>query len=82
MPLDIEGTKCYPASEAAAEVGVSRQTLWRWRRQGKIPLGHRFRDGQVVFTEPEFEAVKQHAYRIEPLSEDVKNQLNLFGNTA
>ena len=68
MAVEIEGVHYVSAAELAKEVGVSRQTLWRWRKEAKIPAGHRFRDRQVMFTEPEAEAIREHANRIEPIS--------------
>ena len=49
--MEIEGTTYVTATAVAEEVDVCRQTLWRWRQEGKIPLGHRLRrNGQVLFT--------------------------------
>jgi len=57
-----------PALALAEAVRVSRQTIWRWRKTGKIPAGHRFRDGQLFFTTGEAGEVRQFANRIEPVS--------------
>lgn len=65
--LEINGVQYVSSTEVVEELGVSRQTLWRWRREGKIPAGHRYRDGQVLFTGPEVEAIRTHANRIEPI---------------
>ena len=67
MPINIEGTSYYSANELAREVGVSRQTLYRWRQEGKIPPGCRFRDGRVLFSEVELNAALEFANRLEPL---------------
>ena len=77
-PIIIDGVEYYKHSEVAEELGVSRQTLWRWRRQGSIPVGHRYRDGKTLFTAAEVEAIRQFANRVEPLDEVDANQLKLF----
>ena len=78
MPLEIDGTHYYSAAEVIEELGVTRQTFWRWRKEGKVPLGHRFRDGQVVFTGAELQQAREHANRIEPISLASPDQLKLF----
>lgn len=64
--LEIGGAKYVSASLLANRLGVSRQTLWRWRTAGKIPAGHLYRSRQLIFTVAE--AVDAYAYgtRIEP----------------
>jgi Helix-turn-helix domain len=77
-PVEIDGVTYFAATEVAAFLEVSRQTLWRWRRTGKIPLGHRFRDGQTFFTQNEVEKIKEFAHRIEPIDAPDRSQLDLF----
>jgi len=69
---------CYSASEISEEIGVSRQTLWRWRTGGKIPLGHKYRDGKVLFTGDEVDEIRRFANRIEPIAVSTKNQIPLL----
>jgi len=78
MSRVIDGIQYYSATEVAKELGVSRQTIWRWRREARIPPGNRFRDGQVMFTESELQAVQEYGNRIEPLAAKNVNQLKLF----
>lgn len=66
MPTTIEGTTYFKANEVADLLGISRQTLWRWRAQDQVPLGQRFRGREVVFTEAELEAIRDYAFRLEP----------------
>ena len=66
------------ANALLEELDVSRQTLWRWRREGKIPQGHRYRDAKVVFTLAEAEEVRQFANRVEPIGDVGREQLALF----
>lgn len=78
MPQEIDGVIYMTAAEVSQEMGVSRQTLWRWRRDGKIPAGHRFRDGKIVFTEREVNEIRIHANKVEPIDDGSAKQLNLF----
>lgn len=78
MPIQIEGLAYFSATDIHKDLGVARQTLWRWRKARKIPQGRRYRDRQVVFTEQEVEAIREYANRLEPADETVANQLALF----
>lgn len=79
MPLSIKGEQYYCATEILAELAVSRQTFWRWRREGKIPQGCRDRAGRVLFTSPELAAIRAHANLVEPIHPVNRDQLPLFG---
>jgi predicted DNA-binding transcriptional regulator AlpA len=80
MPLIIDGERYYLATEILAELSVSRQTFWRWRREGKIPQGCRDRARRVLFTAPELDAIRAHANFVEPIQPVNKDQLPLFGD--
>lgn len=67
MPVEIQGSKYFTNSEVSAELGVSRQTLWRWREKGRIPTGLRYRTRQVLFTLDEVDAIKLYANHLEPI---------------
>jgi len=64
--IEIEGVEYFTAADIQREVGVVRQTLWRWRRAGKIPHGRRYRDKIVVFTRAEVEAIREYSNRLAP----------------
>jgi transposase-like protein len=66
-PIVIGSIRYYAAADIARALGISRQTLWRWRRAKAIPLGRRFRDGRILYTIAEVEAIKEHATRLEPV---------------
>ena len=68
MSLNVNGQKLFTATEVAEDVGVVRQTLWRWRQQGKIPAGHRFRDRQILFATWELQTIRDFANKLEPLT--------------
>jgi excisionase family DNA binding protein len=78
MPKLIDQLTYYQVAEVAAELGVSRQTLWRWRQEGRVPAGHRFRDRQVLFTESEVQAIREFALKVEPITAPNHTQLKLF----
>ncbi|HEV7590421.1 MAG TPA: helix-turn-helix domain-containing protein [Longimicrobium sp.] len=82
MPIDIDGVGFFSANEMAEACGVSRQTLWRWRRQGVVPQGRRFRDRQLLFTQSELEQVQDYANRVEPIDLSAREQLKLFNGAA
>jgi predicted DNA-binding transcriptional regulator AlpA len=67
MPQDIDGTRYLTAAELLEALEVSRQTLWRWRQERRVPSGHRFRGRQVVFSPEEVAAIRAFATRIEPI---------------
>jgi predicted DNA-binding transcriptional regulator AlpA len=79
MPVLIDGTRYFSAIEIAKELGVSRSTFWRWRSRGEIPNGRRYRRGKMVlFTEKEFEAVREFANHLEPVQGIDRDQMKLF----
>ena len=66
MPLEIRGTTYFSTSRVLEDADVSRQTLWRWRREGLVPRGHRFRNGQLLFTQDEYQEILAYANHVEP----------------
>jgi hypothetical protein len=74
MPKEIDSSEYWSATELIRELHVSRQTLWRWRRLHKIPVGRRFRDGQILFTATEAESIRQYANKVEPVANLSVNQ--------
>jgi predicted DNA-binding transcriptional regulator AlpA len=78
MPVDINNVLYLTATEVLGTVEVTRQTLWRWRHEGKIPAGHRYRGRQVVFSPGEVEVIQAYANRIEPIEVSHPGQLSLF----
>jgi predicted DNA-binding transcriptional regulator AlpA len=81
MPFEIDGTEYLVASEVVEELGITRQTLWRWRNRGKVPTGRRFRGGQVLFTPAEVRVIREYANRVEPIENTHSGQLRLFNGT-
>jgi len=54
------------AHEAARIAGVSKNTLLRWLRQGKVPEVARDRNGWRVFSAEDVERICAYARRITP----------------
>ena len=79
MPVKIEGVQYLTLPEVLREMRITRQTLWRWRHEGLIPQGRRFRSRQILFNEEDVVAIRRYANRIEPIaSPGSEQQLNLF----
>lgn len=78
MPILIDRIEYFTASDIQRDLGVARQTLWRWRKGGKIPQGRRYRDRQVVFTRQEVDAIREYSNRLEPVESTGSDQLKLF----
>ena len=68
MPLTIEGVEFFTTTDVTQILGISRQTLWRWRAEGNVPLGRRFRRKSVVFTKVEVDEIVAFANKIEPIA--------------
>jgi hypothetical protein len=65
------------ASKLINALGITRQTLWNWRRAGKIPVGSRYRN-RVVFTIEEARTIQSFAHYLEPVALSApSNQLKL-----
>jgi excisionase family DNA binding protein len=67
VATQIDGGIYFMSGEVAKSVGVTRQTLWRWRSEGRIPAGRRYRGRHVMFTEAEVETIGRFAHRLEPV---------------
>ena len=82
VPVLVSGTPFYTATEATDIVGVSRQSLWRWRRDSLVPCGRRYRGRELLYTRDEVEAIYAHAHRLEraDAAERLALQLDLFSS--
>ena len=78
MSIHINGQVFYSANEVIENLSISRQTLWRWRSEGKIPPGNRYRGKRILFTSDELNEIRDHAHHIEPIETTNANQLLLF----
>jgi hypothetical protein len=66
VPIKIEGIDYFTAADIHRTLKVARQTLWRWRKAGRIPQGRRFRDREIVFTQRELGEIREYANRLVP----------------
>lgn len=82
MPIPIDGAVCFTVNEVADGLGISRQTFWRWRREGKVPIGRKYRDRLRIFTQAEIEQIREYANRVEPADPASRDQLKLFNGAA
>lgn len=80
MTVQVEGVRYLSNDEVAQKLGVSRQTLWRWRASGKIPVGRQYRGREVLFTQDELKEIRRYAHRIEPAVPKAATQLRLFNS--
>ncbi len=64
MSIQIQGETYIKATDLALEIGTTRQSLWRWRKNGVIPTGQKYRNQQVVFSVAEANQIREYANRI------------------
>jgi cysteine desulfurase len=65
MPTEIDGSIFYSCTDVATACHVSRQTIWRWRQEGSVPVGRARRGRHVVFSATELEYIRAHAQQLE-----------------
>ena len=70
-PLVIDGVTYVATGEICQRLHLARQTLWRWRRTGRVPSGRRWRDKQIVFSPAEVEQILRYAHKLEPAAVSV-----------
>ncbi len=79
--LVVDGTPYFSAQDVAQSVGVSRQTLWRWRSAEKIPAGHRFRNNKVLFSDADLACIQAFALHFEPATPGSRSESRGGKNT-
>jgi excisionase family DNA binding protein len=80
VTVQLDGIRYLSNDEVAQKVGISRQTLWRWRAAGKIPVGRQYQGRVILFTQDEVTEIRRYAHRIEPPVTKAASQLRLFNN--
>ena len=80
MAYERNGVRYYNHTEVAKATGVTRQTLYRWIREGKIQSGNyvRVRDGRTFYSETELAAIREFANGLELQDGSSRDQLSLF----
>ena len=68
MTLVIDGATYFSQADVERELGLPRQTIWRWRAERVIPQGQRYRGHRLVFTADEVARIRDYANRLEPAS--------------
>lgn len=64
MPVTIKQQTYYRTAEVCGKVGVSRNTLFRWLKEGTVAEPEcRDRRGWRLFTDQDIERLKAEAYR-------------------
>ena len=65
MPVSINGERYFRTAEVQRLVGLSRNTLFRWAKEGVLgPSELRDRRGWRLFTQNDVEALKVEANRL------------------
>lgn len=70
----VDGVSYVSSGDVAERVGVARQTLWRWRKAGKVPSGYVYRDTQVLFTLADAQRVQAYAHRMQPAETSARHK--------
>ncbi len=73
----VQGVPYIPTRVVLSRLRITRQTLWRWRKEGKVPLGKRYRDKQLVFSLSEITDILEYAERVEEIPSTGQKQLKL-----
>ena len=64
-------SKLYTVKQVLALAGISRNTIYKWERERKIPVPHRNVSGHRVYTEEQAEEVRRYAQALYPPTNDV-----------
>ena len=67
MPVTINSKTYYRTAEVCRIVGISRNTFFRWVRNGSfVDVGKVDRRGWRLFTEEDLERLKTEVHKIKP----------------
>ena len=75
IPTFINNIKYLTRSEVIEELGVTRQSLWRWRKAGLVPPGNCYRGRQVIFNEEDRTLIESCGLRVSPIQGEESRQL-------
>jgi len=65
MTISLDGKTYYRTAEACRLAGISRNTYFRWLREGLLPdVGMRDRRGWRLFTEEDLLRLRNEANRV------------------
>ena len=80
MSIDLAQDELLTLSQACRLLPrrPSPATLWRWRTDGKVPMGRSSNSNQVYFTAGEVAAIEEYAFGLKPIEALDPTQLRLF----
>ena len=65
MPVVVNGQRYYRTAEVCREVGISRNTLFRWLKQRKVTeVEYRDYRGWRLFTQEQVDVIKQKSGQV------------------
>ncbi len=68
MPVNINNHIYYRTNEVCRMVGISRNTLFRWLKEGKVTdVEHRDHRGWRLFTQAQIDALKNKLSHIDTI---------------
>lgn len=74
MPVTLNGQTYYRTSEVCRIVGISRNTLFRWLKEGSVTkVEHRDYRGWRLFTKEQVDAMKKKTSQISTIQLKVNN---------
>jgi len=76
MPIKANGVRYLAVTDLLKEVDATRQAIWQWRQERKVPAGHWYRSQQVIFSPEEVGVIRKYANRIEPIKDKVGTSSN------
>lgn len=71
----MTGKKLYSTNDVAEKAGVSRDTILRWLRDGKIPEPDRDRNGWRIFNDQELKVILRYANKVTPAPRRTQGEL-------
>ena len=72
MSLKMKEVDFFISTEVARNLGISQQTLSRWRADGHVPIRRLFRRKSVVFTRGEVNRIAAFANNLDLLKSDCR----------
>ena len=71
MPIELNGQTYYRTAEVCRIVGISKNTLLRWVRDGSfVDVEHRDRRGWRLFSEDDLNRLKAEAHQVHKVRRD------------
>jgi site-specific DNA-methyltransferase (cytosine-N4-specific) len=68
----MDSDRRYSTRQVADKVGVSKETILRWLRAGKIPEPDRDRNGWRIFSDKEIKEILRFKNQVTPAEQNVR----------